>query len=321
MMLETDNPKDISDSSLLPYWRLVVQHCPITPKVKDWPYEGSGTPEDPFLIDWIDGDPRNPMNLPTWIKWVLVGTVSISTLAVSFVSSAYVGGIDQIKENFHIDDLVASLGIALYVLGFALGPILWAPFSEVYGRQLVLFATYGIMTIFNIGAIFSKNIETLLLLRLLAGTFGSSPLTNTAGLIADIFPESQRGLAMNLYAVAPFMGPVLGPIAGGFLGQAQGWEWIMVMMACFCALCWIVSSFIIPETFAPLLLRKRADALSRLTGKSFVCHFDVKNGRPSLRKDLATSLTRPWKLFFREPIVFVLTLYMSIVYGLSTIPP
>lgn len=69
-----------------------------------------------------------------------------------------------------------------------------------------------LLTVFNAGAAGSKNIETLVILRFLAGAFGSSPLTNAGGVIADMFPASQRGLATSIFAAAPFLGPVIGPI-------------------------------------------------------------------------------------------------------------
>ena len=68
------------------------------------------------------------------------------------------------------------------------------------------------LAIFNAGAAGSQNIQTLVVLRFLAGAFGSSPLTNAGGVIADMFPASDRGLAMSLFAAAPFLGPVIGPI-------------------------------------------------------------------------------------------------------------
>lgn len=69
-----------------------------------------------------------------------------------------------------------------------------------------------LLTIFNAGAAGSKNMETLIILRFFAGSFGSSPLTNAGGVIADMFPASQRGLATSIFAAAPFLGPVVGPI-------------------------------------------------------------------------------------------------------------
>jgi MFS family permease len=133
-------------------------------------------------------------------------------LAVAFVSSAYTGGIDQILADFGIGDEIATLGISLFVLGFAIGPLLWAPLSELYGRQILFFGTYALLTTFNAGAAGSKNIQTLIILRFFAGAFGSSPLTNAGGVIADMFPASERGLAMSVFAAAPFLGPTIGKL-------------------------------------------------------------------------------------------------------------
>lgn len=77
----------------------------------------------------------------------------------------------------------------------------------------------------------SQNIETLLVLRFLAGTFGGSPLVNSGGAIADLFAPSQRGLAMTVYCVAPFLGPVIGPIVGGFATESIGWRWVQGICA------------------------------------------------------------------------------------------
>lgn len=92
--------------------------------------------------------------------------------------------------------------------------------AELFGRQYLFFGTYMFLTAFNAGAAGSKNIATLIILRFLAGAFGSSPLTNAGGVIADMFPAAQRGLATSIFAAAPFLGPVLGPI--GTLLSYQG---------------------------------------------------------------------------------------------------
>ena len=73
-------------------------------------------------------------------------------MAVALVSSAYTGGIDQILIEFNIGDEVATLGIAVFVLGFAVGQLLWAPMPELYGRQVLFFGTYAMLTAFNAGA-------------------------------------------------------------------------------------------------------------------------------------------------------------------------
>ena len=126
-------------------------------------------------------------------------------------------GVQQIIKEFSVSQEVVTLGVSLFVLGFALGPLLWAPFSELYGRQIVFFGTFFAFVVFNAGAGGSQNIWTLLILRFFAAAFGSSPLTNAGGVVADLFSAKDRGLAMSIFSLAPFMGPVLGPIVGGFL--------------------------------------------------------------------------------------------------------
>jgi len=156
---------------------------------------------------------------------------------------------------------------------------------------------------------------SLIALRFLAGAFGSSPLTNSGGVIADMFPAAERGLATAVFAAAPFLGPSVGPIAAGFLGQAAGWRWVEGLMAAFTGLMWLLCGLAVPETYAPVLLRKRAAKLSALTGSVYVSRADLLHPRASMRRQFAVALSRPWVMLFREPIVFLTSIYMAIVYG------
>jgi MFS family permease len=185
----------------------------------------------------------------------------------------------------------------------------------LFGRQLLFIGTYCALTAFNAGSAGSENIWTLIILRFFAGSFGSSPLTNAGGVIADMFPAKDRGLAMSLFAAAPFMGPVLGPIIGGFLGAAAGWRWVMGFLAAFSGAVWILGTLLIPETYAPVLLRRRAARLSKITGKVYESKVDLDQGRVNLKESFKIALSRPWVLLFKEPIVFLLSLYMAIIYG------
>ncbi len=83
---------------------------------------------------------------------------------------------------------------------------------------------------------------------------------------------------------------------------------------------WITLSLLVPETYAPVLLRKRARKLSELTGELYVSKLDLQRRHTSTASQLKVALSRPWILLFREPIVALTALYMAIVYGSSTIP-
>lgn len=319
MALGGIGPRDVEAQSHLPnkvpHWKLVLDQTLITPEVANWRYKGSGTENNPFVLEYIKNDPRDPLNLPTWKKWVSTSIAGFSILAVAFASSAFTGGIPGVIEEFNISSEVSTLGISLYVLGFALGPLLWAPLSELYGRQKLFVATYGMVTIFLAASTGSKNIQTLLIFRFLSGAFGSSPLTNAGGVVADLFTGDQRGLAMSVFAIAPFMGPTLGPVAGGFLGAAKGWRWVEGLMAIFTGTLWILCSAIVPETYTPVILRNRAAKLSKMTGKIYRTKLEIDQGSKKVSQELKKALSRPWALLFTEPIVLLLSLYLAIVYG------
>jgi multidrug resistance protein len=309
------NNIEASRTTKIPFWRKIIDQAGITDTVLNHAYPGSGTESDPYLVQWIPNDPRNPMDFSFGVKWFITMIVALATLAVTLVSSAYTGGLSETIIEFGISQELATLGVSLFVLGFAVGPLLWGPLSEVFGRQILFLITYAALTAFNAGCAGAANSWSLIILRFFAGAFGSSPLTNAGGVIADMFPASQRGLATSLFAAAPFLGPVLGPIIGGFLGEAAGWRWVMGFLAAFSGLFWIVGSCLVPETYAPVLLRKRAAKMTKLTGKQHVSKIDADRGRVSLGQSLRTALSRPWILLTKEPIVLLLSIYMAIIYG------
>lgn len=185
----------------------------------------------------------------------------------------------------------------------------------MFGRQMIFTTTYAALTMFNAGAASAQNAQSLIILRFLAGATGSSSLTNAGGVIVDIFPARQRAIAMSLFVAAPFLGPVLGPMIGGFLGMHAGWSWAMGFLAAFSGTVWIMGSLLIPETYAPVLLRRRAERLSHLSGKVYRSKLEIDQGKASLKDSFRIALSRPWILLFQEPIVFLLSLYMAIVYG------
>ncbi|KAJ6136737.1 hypothetical protein N7497_012441 [Penicillium chrysogenum] len=280
-----------------------------------FPYKGSGTEDHPYAVVWIPADPRNPMNFPPIRKWSITLLVSFVTLAVSLVSSAFSGGMRQIMEDFGAAQEIVILGVSLFVLGFAIGPLIWAPLSEMFGRRHIFTISFMFLTVFNAGAAGAKNIETLIILRFLAGSFGSSPFGNGGGTIADMFPASQRGIAISLFAAAPFLGPTLGPVIGGFLATAAGWRWVEGLLAAFSGVLWLCIIFLLPETYAPVLLRRRAEKMSALTGKVYRSQLDIDRGPAPMGKTLKTALSRPWVLLFCEPIVLLFSIYMAIIYG------
>jgi MFS family permease len=122
----------------------------------------------------------------------------------------YAPAITQVATEYHVSNEVSLLGISFLLMGFGLGPLLWAPLSEVYGRKPAVLAPYFIAGCFSFGTATAKDIQTILITRFFAGLFGSAPVTNTGGVLGDIWSPGQRGTAIVGYAFAVVGGPTLG---------------------------------------------------------------------------------------------------------------
>lgn len=275
-------------------------------------YRGSGTPEDPFIVAWLDDDAENPKMYSNWRKWLITFLVSVACLCVSLSSSGYTGAARLIMGAFDCSEEVFLLGLALMVLGFALGPLVWGPLSEALGRRHVFVGTLFFYTVWTAVCAAAQNIHTLIIFRLFCGTIGSSAFVVPSGQVADMFEAKQRGVAMAIYAATPFMGPTLGPLVGGFLGEAAGWRWLMGFFALFGVVVTLVMYAVMPETYAPVLLRQRAKLLSKVTGRCYLTKIDHEHP-PVMRQVIKRSLSRPWALLFREPIVLLLTVRRCLI--------
>lgn len=104
-------------------------------------------------------------------------------------------------------------------------------------------------------------------------------------------------------------------MVGGFLGEVEGWRWVQGLLAIFAGALWILASLIVPETYAPVLLRRRAEELSKTTGMVYSSKFDAERGPISPKQMISTVLVRPWILLFTEPIVLLLSIFIAIIYG------
>lgn len=159
----------------------------------------SGTLDDDANIVWWDGpdDPANPYNFPTWQKVVNCGLISALTFITPLASSIFAPGVPELMEEFQSRSTeLAAFVVSVYVLGFASGPLIMAPMSEIYGRAIVYhICNFGYIA-FVIGCALAPSLNALIVFRFLSGIFGSCPLTNGGGSIADLFTQEDRAVAM-----------------------------------------------------------------------------------------------------------------------------
>ncbi|KAF2090364.1 MFS general substrate transporter [Saccharata proteae CBS 121410] len=266
---------------------------------------------NPNIVDF-DGpnDPTNPMNWTSSRKWGMIMVVSVVTLLTPLGSSMFAPGVPQLMEEFgSTSDVLAGLVVSVYVLGFAFGPLLIAPLSELYGRVPLYHACNLLFVIFNIACSLSTNLNMLIGFRFLAGSVGSCPLALGGGTIADLIPREQRGTAMALWVA----GPTIGPLAGGFLSQAENWRWVFRVISITAAIITFAGFFLLKETYGPAILSAKTKRLQTQTGNTAL---RSKLDAGLSPKDLFLfSIVRPTKLLIKSPIVLLLSLYVAVAYS------
>jgi MFS family permease len=123
----------------------------------------------------------------------------------------------NVMEMFHsTSETLAAFVTSVYLLGYAFGPLVIAPLSELYGRVILYNACNFIFLIFSIACAVASNLGSLIVFRLFAGIAASCPMTLGAGSMADMVPQEKRGLAMAAWVAGPIVGPTFGPLGEMF---------------------------------------------------------------------------------------------------------
>ncbi|KAK0385101.1 hypothetical protein NLU13_7579 [Sarocladium strictum] len=295
--------------------------------------------EDENVV-WWNGpdDPQNPYNWPRWRKVLTVVLVSALTFVTPLASSMFAPGVPELLQEFETTSReLATFCVSVYVLGFAAGPMLLAPLSEIYGRLPIYHATNLGFIVFLIACAKAPNMSTFIAFRFLSGCFGACPLTNGGGTIADCVRQEKRGRAMAGFAIGPLLGPIigksrdpdfsphsssplessllmcLGPVVGGFVADSLGWRWVFWILAIISGV--ISGLFLIfsRETYAPVILQRRVDRLTKESGNTLL-RSKLDSGLTP-RDYFSRGILRPCKLIFLSPICIIAGVYIAITYG------
>ncbi|KKY37974.1 putative polyamine transporter 1 [Diaporthe ampelina] len=269
------------------------------------------------LVDF-DGpeDPYKPMNWPTKKKVTTTLLYGLVTMSATWASSAYSTGTAQIADEFHVSSQVATLGTTIFLLGFGLGPLLWAPLSEVFGRRAAVLSPMFIATCFSFGTATAKDIQTIMITRFFGAFFASAPVTNTGGVLGDLFSPAHRGIAMAGYALAVVGGPTVGPIVSAAVVQVPylGWRWTEYLTGILQAFILLNAVTFIDETYPPVLLVTKARRLRHESG-NWALHAKFEEWDVNITELARKFLVRPIQLLC-TPICFLMALYASFCYGI-----
>ena len=201
-------------------------------------------------------------------------------------------------------------------MGFASGPIIWAPASELIGRRWPLIVGIFGDSIFVISSAVAKDIQTLILCRFFSGLFGASQLSIVPAVLSDIFDNVSRGPAIAIYSLTVFVGPFAAPFIGAFIAESfLGWRWILYVPSFLGFLSTVLMLGLLKETYAPAILVDKAAQIRRHT-QNWAIHAKHEEVEVDMREIAHNNLLRPLRMLLTEPVILLVSLYMSFVYGL-----
>lgn len=272
-------------------------------------------------------DPEDALRLSHKHKWLIVILVSMTSVCITSISSVWSLASGFIMSEFGVSHEVSTLGISLYIWCLGTGGIFLSPISEFHGRKVVYVAGLFIVFAFQFVPAFSPNFGSILFSRAIAGFFASSFMSVASGTFSDLFKKTKRtahfkhdqdkelSKALILYSVSPFLGPGLGPLISGIVCQHINYRWQFKIMCIWSGIMTLLVLFFVPETYEPILLKKKAIRLRKTTGDQRY-FAPIEMTHTSLYDSIIMSSKRPLLLIFKDHMTMALCFYSGFILAI-----
>ncbi|KAL7425043.1 hypothetical protein Q5752_000731 [Cryptotrichosporon argae] len=284
---------------------------PPTPAPSSPTAHGSDEKPDVIWVAFEAGDPANPQNWSTAYKAWVIALLSWLTLSLTFASSVSAAAESAVMDQFGCGQVPATLTTGAFLIGMGAGAMPSAPLSELFGRLPVYAVTLLLATLFEVASAVAPTIYGLCILRFLAGFMSAAPLSNAGGSLNDIGNPVVRTITLPLFATTGFVGPVLGPVIGGFVVSSLSWRWVYWVVSIWNAACFLTTFTFMPETNPAALLRYKAMQLRKTTGDP---RYRARIEEKRLGEATRAALGRPFAMLAVEPVVQFFVTYLTIVY-------
>src|SRR5437762_13093103 len=149
----------------------------------------------------------------------------------------YLPALPTLAAEFAVNPARVQHTLSAYLLGLALGQLLFGPIADRYGRKPPLLGGIAVFTLASAGCVFAGTIEHFVALRFAQALGGASGMVVIRAVIRDKFDEIQSARVLSLMMLVMGAAPILAPLAGGWLLVNGSWHWIFAFLAAYTVLC------------------------------------------------------------------------------------
>ena len=271
------------------------------------------------IIDW-DGtnDPANPHNLSKARKWLITCAAVLGTLLIPLNGTSITVAAKEINAEFNISDDPfpnSYWTVTSWSVGGAIFIVVFLPLMEEIGVRIGFLSFYAFFILMIIPQALAQKFATLVVSRFFSGGCVTLLANVAASVIPDVWDDDRaRSVPVALYILCYLVGSTLGPpMFAGVIQHIGNWRWIFYIQLIMYGSLYPLFLFTIKETRGNVILRRRAQALRKTTGKQIYTQ-DELSGR-SVVRTLASAAVRPLYLLFTEPVLIASGLWSSFCFG------
>jgi DHA1 family bicyclomycin/chloramphenicol resistance-like MFS transporter len=162
----------------------------------------------------------------------------------------YLPSLPDIARLLHSTTAEVQLTISSYLIGFAVGQIIYGPVSDRHGRKPVLLAAIALYGAASLACTLSTSIETLIAARFVQALGGSGGIVLARAMVRDLYSGNRAGRELSVIGAVMALAPVLAPIAGGALQTGFGWRSIFLALVVAAVVGATVIALLLPETLS-----------------------------------------------------------------------
>lgn len=265
----------------------------------------------------------------TFITWLSCAV----TVVTAYTAGSYSSASSQMSHYWGVSQGAILVGVTTFTTGFAIAPMVLAPFSELNGRKPVFVASGILFVVCQLCCAVTRSYAGMLVARFFAGVGGSTFTTMVGGVVADIYHTQDRNTPMALFSGAALFGTGLGPLCSGFISQHVSWRWVFYVQVITCGFLILLVMILFKETRGSVLLSRRASILNKwyeAREKVGLVGFEMSVGetgkkqrkrirwkvksdedRESLAKMIGISVYRPFHLLLTKPVVLFFSLWIA----------
>ncbi|KAL8880130.1 MAG: hypothetical protein Q9198_002402, partial [Flavoplaca austrocitrina] len=219
--------------------------------------KGSFSPDERIEITEEDCYDELGFCFPSLKKWTILSIIFLVQVSMNFNTSLYSNAVPGISEEFHVSKQAARCGAMIFLVTYAFGCELWAPWSEEFGRKPILQLSLLFVNLFQLPVALAPNFTSIMVGRALGGlsTAGGSV---TLGMVADMWEADNQQYAVAFVVFSSVGGAVLGPIVGGFSERYLNWTWSIWIQLILGVAVQAAHLIFVPETRTTIMMNRIA---------------------------------------------------------------